>query len=158
MVPPRAQLEAAAASASLAEALVPALHAPLERLVGRLSSTLPEMSALVPSHGDFHARQVMRHEGGLTLIDFDEMCAASAAFDLANYAAHFIRGAEGELDVARAALAELVEGYGEPPAGLSWYLASSILRRAPFPFRYLDDHWPERVRAMVAAAESVVIA
>jgi hypothetical protein len=33
---------------------------------------------------------------------------------------------------------------------------SAVLRRAPFPFRYLDGHWPERVRAIAAAAESAL--
>jgi ATP-binding cassette, subfamily B, bacterial len=154
--PPHAQLEAAAASARLAEALVPELSPRLARLVARLEATLPDAGPLVPSHGDFHARQVMSCEGELALIDFDEMCAAPAAFDLANYAAHLIRGAEGENDGSRTALDALVEGYGARPAGIDWYLSSAILRRTPFPFRYLDDHWPERVQAMTAAAEATL--
>jgi ATP-binding cassette subfamily B protein len=151
--PPRAQLEAATASARLVEALMPELGPRLALLLARLEAALPDVDSLVPSHGDFHARQVMGCGEGLALIDFDEMCAAPAAFDLANHAAHLVRGAEGELDRSRAVLDALVEGYGARPAGLDWYLATSILRRAPFPFRCLDDHWPERVQAMTAAAE-----
>jgi hypothetical protein len=156
--PPHAQLRAAAASAALATALVPEIGPRLERLMSLLESSMPETRALVPSHGDFHARQVMRDDGELALIDFDEMCAAPPAFDLANYAAHFIRGADGEVALARSALIDLVDGYGERPPDLDWYFASCILRRTPFPFRYLDDHWPERVRAMTAAAESALVA
>ena len=52
--------------------------------------------------------------------------------------------------------ASLVEGYGDAPPGLSWYLATGIVRRAALPFRYLDERWPERVEAMVEAAESAL--
>ena len=155
LVSPRAQLHVTAAAAGLAAALVPGLRPRLERLVARLESTLPETAQPVPSHGDFHARQVMGGERGLALIDFDVMCAAPAAFDLAHYAAHLVRGSEGDDELAQVVLAQLVEGYDERPAWLDWYLASSVLRRAPFPFRYLDDDWPGRVRAMVATAEAL---
>ena len=134
----------------------PDLGTPLGRLLARLEPALPDAGPLVPSHGDFHARQLMRDDGELAVIDLDDICAAPAALDLANYAAHFIRGADGEVELAHAALAQIADGYGERPPGLDWYFASSILRRTSFPFRYLDDHWPERVRAMAAAAAAAL--
>jgi hypothetical protein len=99
---------------------------------------------------------VLREGAQLALIDFDGMCLAPAAFDLGNHAALFLRGADSELELARVALAALPLGYSERPAGLDWYLTTSMLRRPPFPFRDLDDHWPQRVRAMTAAAESAL--
>jgi hypothetical protein len=64
-------------------------------------------------------------------------------------------GDRRDLEQARAALAALLEGYGASPAGISWYLATAILGRASRPFRRLDDRWPERVEAIVEAAEAV---
>jgi aminoglycoside phosphotransferase (APT) family kinase protein len=90
------------------------------------------------------------------MIDFDEMTAAPPALDLATYAAHQLWGDEGGLDAARAILDELVEGYGERPEGLDWYLAALILRRSSHPFRRMRPDWPQRVEAMVGAAEEAL--
>jgi hypothetical protein len=46
-----------------------------------------------------------------------------------------------------------VAGYGERPEGLPWYLATMMLRRAPHPFRRFEPEWPDRIEAMVRAAE-----
>ena len=84
------------------------------------------------------------------------MCLAPPALDLATYAAYLVLGGDGDLDQANDVLEELLDGYGDDPLGLSWYLATCILRRSPRPFRYLDEHWPERVEGMVDAAEAVI--
>jgi aminoglycoside phosphotransferase (APT) family kinase protein len=110
----------------------------------------------VSSHGDFEVGQLLCSGGGVTLIDFDELCAAPRALDLATYAAHAARG--GGAEAARAVADDLVHGYGRRPRGLVPYLASAILVRAEAPFRKLEDGWPERVEALVGAAEKVLAA
>jgi ATP-binding cassette, subfamily B, bacterial len=151
-VPPAGQLAAAAASAALVATIVPELRRRLDRLLGSLA-TLPGDAALVPSHGDFNARQLLVHRGALALTDFDEFCMAPRALDPATYAAYLVRGRPGDLGMARAALEDVVTGYGERPPHLDWYLATMILRRAARPFRYFERDWRARVEEMVAAAE-----
>jgi ATP-binding cassette, subfamily B, bacterial len=153
---PRHQLAAAAASAELVGAIRPELRPRLHRLLRELEESTPAVDAFVPTHGDFNARQLLVTDGGLAVVDFDAMCLAPAALDLATYGAYLVLGGDDDLDGASEVLDDLLEGYGDHPLGLSWYLASCILRRSPRPFRYLDEHWPERVEGMVRSAETVV--
>jgi Ser/Thr protein kinase RdoA (MazF antagonist) len=153
---PSYQLEAAARSADLVTALLPALSRRLEALRRGLEAEQPVVDRLVPSHGDFNARQLLVRPDGLAVVDFDAMCLAPAALDPATYAAYLVLGGPDDLDEALDVLEQLLTGYGERPPGLSWYLATCILRRAPRPFRYLDEHWPERVEGMIAASEAAL--
>jgi hypothetical protein len=75
---------------------------------------------------------------------------------VASYAANVVSGRPGDLERADAALDALLSGYGGRPADLDWYLAALLLRRAPSPFRLHKRRWPERLGAMVAAAEEVL--
>ncbi|HEX7256161.1 MAG TPA: ABC transporter transmembrane domain-containing protein [Gaiellaceae bacterium] len=153
---PDAQLQAAAASARLVGTIAPELRPRLDRLQSSLAASMPEDVALVPSHGDFNARQLLLGADGLAVTDFDEFCLAPAALDPATYAAYLVRGRRGDLDEALAALEELTSGYGGRPAHLSWFLATMILRRAARPFRYFEADWRPRVEEMVAAAEGAI--
>jgi uncharacterized protein (DUF2252 family) len=90
------------------------------------------------------------------VLDFDEACLAPRALDVASYAANLVSGRPGDLDRAEEALAALLDGYGEPPEGLRWYLAASLLRRAPSPFRLHKRRWPARMESIVADAEAVL--
>jgi ATP-binding cassette, subfamily B, bacterial len=150
---PTEQLDAATASAQLVSWIAPELRPRVETLLGKLEDTLPRGLGRVPTHGDFNARQLVDGPDGLVVTDFDAMCAAPAALDVATYLAYLIRGDAADLGSAFAVLDLLLEEYGERPEELSWYLATMILRRSPRPFRYQDERWPERVAAMVAAAE-----
>jgi ATP-binding cassette subfamily B protein/subfamily B ATP-binding cassette protein MsbA len=153
---PSYQLAAAERSAQLVTALLPTLDGRLQALLRELEAERPSVDDLVPSHGDFNARQLLVRPDGLAAIDFDAMSLAPTALDPATYAAYLVLGGPGDLDEATEVLDELLEGYGDHPAGLQWYLATCILRRAPRPFRYLDEHWPERVEGMVAASEAAL--
>ena len=62
-------------------------------------------------------------------------------------------GQPGALAEASRSLDLLLETYGERPPAMAWYLATAVLRRAPRPFRYFDDDWPERVERMIDTAE-----
>lgn len=153
--PPERQLAAAASSARSAAAVAPELGDRLDRMLHALELSIPD-AKLVPAHGDFHANQVLELDGAMAVIDFDEICAAPAALDFSSYAAHLVNGGSRELEAARGALDDLVAGYGSRPSGLSWYVATSILRRAPFPFRFLEKDWPARIEQMVADAEEAL--
>jgi hypothetical protein len=154
--PPRAMLEAAARGAALVASVVPQLARRARHLLARLEEHAPEPGAMVPSHGDFNISQFLDLDGALAILDFDEACLAPAAFDVASYAANVVSGRPGDLERADAALDALLGGYGERPADLDWYLAAMLLRRAPSPFRLNKRRWPERLEAMVAAAEEVL--
>jgi len=67
-----------------------------------------------------------------------------------------VSGRPGDLDRADAALDALLGGYGQRPDDVEWYLAALLVRRAPSPFRLHKKRWPERLAAMVAAAEEVL--
>jgi ATP-binding cassette subfamily B protein len=136
--------------------IAPRLGPRLASLVHRLETTAPANERLVPSHGDFHAGQLLETHSELAVLDFDHLCAAPPALDVAGYGAHLVNGDEGELQTAHRAVEALVEGYGEEPANLPWYLATSILARAVFPFQCVDEDWPERVEAIVEAAETAL--
>jgi hypothetical protein len=93
---------------------------------------------------------------GLAVVDLDAMCLAPAALDPATYAARLVSGRPRDLDDACEVLEKLLEGYGGRPLGLSWYLATAILRHSRSPFRHLDEDWPERIERMVTAAETAL--
>ena len=153
---PEGQFMAAVASVGSVVAVAPELEPRLKAMLHTLETTAPEAGPLLPSHGDFHANQLLDLDRGLAVIDFDEMCAAPAALDLSSYIAHLVTGGTDDLDAAARALQGLVEGYGSRPRGVSWYLATSILRRSPFPFRFMEPEWPRRIESMVAAAEEAL--
>jgi hypothetical protein len=150
------QLAVAAGSARYLAAILPALAGRLEGLLSELEATAPAVDRLVLAHGDFCARQLLLTSHGLALVDWDAMRRAPAALDAASFAAHLVAGEPGDLDRALEALERLLDGYGPRPAGLSWYLATCLVRHARSPFRYFHPRWPERVEGMVAAAEEAL--
>jgi hypothetical protein len=153
---PPHQLAAAERSVQLVTALLPTLRSRVQTLLHDLEAEMPSIDHLVPTHGDFNIRQLLVRPDGVAAIDFDAMCLAPAALDPATYASFLVHGEPDDLDEAMEVLEELLDGYGDRPDGLSWYLATCILRRSPFPFRYLDEHWPERIEGMIAASEAAL--
>jgi hypothetical protein len=91
---------------------------------------------------------------GTAVVDFDGLCLAAPALDVATYAADVVRGRPSDLDELEAVLAGVLDGYGERPAGLEWHLATAVLGRAAHPFQRQVPEWPERVSAMVGVAEA----
>jgi aminoglycoside phosphotransferase (APT) family kinase protein len=123
-------------------------------LVSRLRAGRPGGLPLVPAHGDYHVDQLLVHGGEIAVLDFDQMCLAAPALDLATYAADVVRGRETDLDRVERVLGPLLEGYGGRPEALDWHLAAAILGRAAHPFQRQVPGWPDRTEAMVAAAEA----
>lgn len=151
-----ARFDAAAEAAWFAGGLSPATAPLVEGLVEHLRSSAPSSHGFVPAHGDFNVSQMLRHDGELEVLDFDALCAASPSLDLASYAANLIGGRDGDLERAREALAVLLEGYGDPPADLTWQFAVATARRAPSPFRLWKKHWPERVQSILRATDDIL--
>jgi ATP-binding cassette, subfamily B, bacterial len=151
---PGDQLKAAARSARLVARVTPSLGRRLERLLRELELSMPRDLPLVPSHGDFHAHQLLTHADCVAVTDLDNMALAPRALDLATYPAHLVRGNARDLATAGQVMERLADGYGGRPPALGWYLAASILRRAPVPFRYVEPGWRERVESIVEAAEA----
>ena len=80
-------------------------------------------------------------------------CLAAPALDLATYAADVVRGRDGDLVAVDAVLDCLLTGYGERPEALGWHLSAAILGRVAHPFHRQVPAWPDRVDAMLRAAE-----
>jgi ATP-binding cassette, subfamily B, bacterial len=158
---PGEELAEAARASRMVGAVAPWLAGRVEVLLGALELSAPSDLEVVAAHGDFHVGQLLHTpasdgNGDLAVVDVDSLCAAPRALDLATYAAHTVCGDADDADRAEAVLAATGQGYGTSVEGTSWYLATSILRRAGMPFRRFDERWPERVEAMVGAAESAM--
>jgi hypothetical protein len=154
---PEDRLRNVGESVKLVSAVAPQLAERAQTLFQRLEATPPRSDELVPSHGDFHGGQLLElAEGGWGLIDFDLVCSAAPALDLANYAGHLVAQEGLGPSEASAVLDGLVEGYGRRPDGLSWYLGAAVLRSARGPFKRFEPDWPARMETTVAAAEAAL--
>ena len=106
------------------------------------------------AHGDFHVDQLLIGEEELAVVDFDDICLAAPALDLASYAADVVRGRDGDGEALADVLGSAAGGLREPPRGARLVPA----RRDPRPLRPSVppqvDGWRHRVEAMVAAAEA----
>jgi Ser/Thr protein kinase RdoA (MazF antagonist) len=151
--PPERQLDSAARKAELVATVLPALRPRVEALLDRLRRDLPAEARPVPAHGDFHVDQLLVGDE-LAVVDFDQMCLAAPALDLATYAADVVRGRDGDLDAVGEVLDALLEGYGGRPDDLGWHLGAAILGRVAHPFHRQVPAWPERVERMLRAAEA----
>lgn len=156
IAPADRMLASAACAARLIAVIAPGVARRTVDLLARLEEHAPEIDELVPSHGDFNISQLLDVEGAMAVLDFDEACLAPRALDVASYAANLVSGRPGDLGRADAALTALLDGYGAAPEGLHWYLAASLLRRAPSPFRLHKKRWTARTESIVAAAEAVL--
>lgn len=151
---PHDQLASAAKQARLLSTVVPRLSPRVDAFIRRLEAALPT-DDLVTSHGGFHGSQILRDDGEVGVVDFDGMCLAPPALDIASYVASLVETSD-DLDGAGETLDVLVDAYGARPSGVSWYLAARLLARARRPFTRLRPGWPERVEEGVAAAEAVL--
>jgi hypothetical protein len=150
------ELAAAARKATVVRSVLPEVGPRLDALLGRLAESIPPAGALVVAHGDFHVDQLLEQDGELLAIDFDQMCLAPAALDLATYAADVVRGRASDGEAIATVVEPLLDGYGEQPEWFDWHLAAAILGRAAHPFQRQVPGWPERTEATVAAAEGVL--
>jgi len=145
------QLDDVSGDAKLVSVLVPSLEDRVDGLLRRLEAELPD-EPLVPSHGGFRRSQLLESNGELGVIDFDGFCLSPAARDLASFTAALVEEPD-DLERAAATLDVLVDAYGERPPGVTWYLATYLLRRTRRPFTRLQEDWPDAVEARLRAAE-----
>jgi Ser/Thr protein kinase RdoA (MazF antagonist) len=145
---PERRLAEALRKAALIDAVLPEARGAVRALTRRLAAGRPAGLALAPAHGDFHADQLLAHDGELAVIDLDGMCVAPAALDVATYAADVARGRPSDAE----RLAAVLDGLGARPPALDWYLATAVLCRAVHPFQRQAEDWEERVRSMVETA------
>lgn len=153
---PEAHLELARRTEAHLERLLPSCSPRARRLVADLESRSPKQVEPVPSHGDLHAGQVLETRVGLAILDFDHMALADPSDDLATFAAHTVQGEPGDGARAKETLARLTDGYGSRPRHLDWYLSGAILRRAGYPFRWIDPEWPARIEGFLTAADEAL--
>jgi Phosphotransferase enzyme family len=158
VVPPRvadpeALLALAAEKAALAARTVPELAPRLTRLLGRLQRAMPRASGLVPAHGDFDADQLLQADGGEPVVlDFDDVCLAAPALDLATYLADVVRGRDEDRERLATVREPLLAGYGACPPGLDWHVAVVVVARALHAFQRAEPDWPARAEGMVRTA------
>jgi len=110
----------------------------------------PGARAVVPSHRDCHPAQVIRTASGVRFIDLDDCAMAPPALDVGNFVAHLQM--EGHLgrwsrEVAGAAAAAFMEGYGSEPDGLAWWNLVSLARLAAL--AETRHGWPSRARGLL---------
>jgi hypothetical protein len=151
---PADHLEKAAKQTRLLSTVAPGLAPRLETFMKRLEDGVPS-DELVSSHGGFHISQLLRSDGELAVVDFDGLCRAPAADDVASYVASLVDRPD-DLQRAAETLDVLVDAYGRRPAGVHWYLAIHLLGRARRPFTRLRPDWPDEVEERVAAAEAAL--
>jgi Phosphotransferase enzyme family len=149
-------LDLADDAARLVSAIRPDLAVRVAALMDHLATTIPS-GVGVPSHGDFNVSQMIRvADGSLVVLDFDELCRAAPAYDVAAYIANIVGGRAADADEAALVMDGILAGYGHRPDDLGWYLSALILRRARSPFRLQKARWPERVDAGLAIAEAAL--
>ncbi|MGH2985823.1 MAG: glycosyltransferase, partial [Solirubrobacterales bacterium] len=156
MRPTARELESHVVAVRIVRDIAPALQPRASRLLSRLVASRPDDPRPVVAHGDFDDGQMLLGPAGVAVFDFDAICATHPAMDLARFAAVIVRRDPSRLDRAYAALARLLDAYGEPPPDLDWYLAAQILCQVGSPFRKGWPDWPEKVEAIIAAAETVL--
>ncbi|HEY3240927.1 MAG TPA: phosphotransferase [Acidimicrobiia bacterium] len=152
-------LAKAATRAQFVAELVPGLAPDVSSLLADLEARRPRELPFVTSHGNFHAGQLLDTGDGLVMIDVDRLCRSHRGYDVASYATHLAFGRSGvpdEMEVVATAVGSVVEGYGACPDALGWFIAICLLRRAPVPFRYLDERWPDATAALVRSARQAL--
>lgn len=135
-------------------------------LAGRLAACISRArEGRTPIHGDFYAEQLLVAGNQVAVIDLDQAARGDPALDLGLFIAHLEcdvlhdRLARGRLNPLRAAL---LEGYrdacdGVLPSGIEFYTAVGLLRLAVDPFRNREPAWPERLEAILARAEALIV-
>jgi aminoglycoside phosphotransferase (APT) family kinase protein len=129
------------------------------RLVDRLTGHAPPYNEpLVPSHRDFHLKQVVIAPGGTPrLIDLDDAAMSPAGLDVGNFLAHLDEAQLSGIrmaSVVRDAADAFAAGYGPMPSGTErWRLLALVRLAGLAESRHGDD---TTAAALEAAALSAV--
>jgi len=120
------------AAGDLVGAARPDLASVTDGLVGVLLRTAPTPGPNVLLHGDLHPKNVLVHDNGVSLVDFDEASVGPAAAELGGVLARLWCPRPRDVidpDTARAAAEALLAAYDRGPsrADLLWYAAAALL-------------------------------
>ncbi len=156
-------------SVEQARQLVPHLAGRLDRV---LSQVYAELTRVVPRitlcHGDLHARQVLVQSTGLQFLDWDAACNGPSGLDLATFAGHqWLHGQRDPQGTCQPEnlISELCAGYETDirrapspavPANFEAYVAWSLLRLLPSPFRLRWACWEDHLESILRLAEQHV--
>jgi len=151
-VGPLDHLDRAASAVEVVAAVAPSLRARARAMLAALEDALPDNPRGVIAHGAFHAGELLREDDRLAVVDFDDVCRAPAALDLATFAGAVACGDERDVDAVGEVLDRVVAGYDRRPRALDWFVTAAVLARSHTRFRSLEEDWPERTEGMVAAA------
>ena len=151
------------AAAAAVCSVQPELSARVARLAREVTDGLvAQVGAVAPTHGDFHAGQVLVAHGVAAVIDFDEAVQGAPASDLASFIAHL----EWQAGAASGSLIEgleraLLDGYSRraalpPNEELALSTGAALFRIAPHFFRNRHPEWPERTEATLDRIEALL--
>jgi hypothetical protein len=137
----------------------------IDVVVDQLQRYLPHLPQLVVSHGDFNVGQLLRGSGTtrdpannlLSVLDFDTLCLAPPAFDVASYAANLMSGRPEDFADMMAARDRVLQVYPSNVDGMDWYLAAMMMRRLDRPVRRLKRDWFGRTDVILASAERCLL-
>lgn len=120
------------AAGDLVCAARPDLASVTDGLVGVLLRTAPTPAPNVLLHGDLHPKNVLVHDNGVSLVDFDEASVGPAAAELGGVLARLWCPRPRDAidpDTAQAAAEALLAAYDRRPsrADLLWYAAAALL-------------------------------
>jgi hypothetical protein len=121
-----------AAAGDLVRAARPDLSPVTEALLDVLLPTAPGPGRRVLLHGDLHPKNVLVHDGGVSLVDLDQAGAGPAAAELGGTLARLWCPRPGDaIDVGTAEVAgeSLLASYDRRPSrdDLLWYAAAALL-------------------------------
>ncbi|MFQ5628365.1 MAG: phosphotransferase family protein [bacterium] len=114
----------------------PVLENPIRSVVNTLQTEAPyppECPSL--THGDFHARQLLVHEGKIALFDFDEFAMGDPAQDLASFIVD-LRFYDFPQEVVQTLAKTFLQAYSSnipwkiSGERIQWYLRSQLVTKA----------------------------
>jgi len=126
----------------------------IEEIRAALEQLEPDHAGLI--HGDLHAGQILAHQDGALLVDWDQAGRGPALRDVGGFLAHL------EIMGARRYGGPFLRGYadesGAIPAEreLQRWTARMLFVRLGDPFRRLLPDWPERTLALLGRIEELL--
>ncbi|MFQ5686712.1 MAG: phosphotransferase [Candidatus Scalindua sp.] len=144
------------------EILCPSLTEYSKDLEGQLASWIATQPIInKPIHGDFYARQVLIHDGQISIVDLDEAVFGDPRADIGLFIAHMVLDAiQGLLHSDQIELFSdaLLQGYQSDIeevniADINAYTAIGLFQLAHHPFRYAKPNWPKLTKVILNKIE-----
>lgn len=165
---PRSELWALAQACADIALAAPALKTRLDVLIEALEERAAalEFEIDAPIHGNLFGDQILVDDGGLGVVDWDDLALGDPLYDLGRLMAHQLfvgLSREGEMAAVHREIAALRRAY-EAAAGtradtsrLIWQVATALLLRAKISaLRTLAPGWSEQLRTAVGEAERLL--